>query len=223
MTATNKRQLRLMAVFLMGAFCSSPAMASDLYLNMGLGASLGQRTTMNGTWFQEGQPYKMTLADLGGKLGVGYRLSPQWAVELNGISFGQMRSAGLAVPDEYYIPEKHRPKDDAPKPNHFDARQRSYGGELLARYTFPISIVQPFLGLGGFATYNDMPYDIVDVPGGQTFHSAYRGYTVGVVGGGGVCWSYLCAEAWYYRGMGSSQYPISKSYLLPLFSIKLFF
>lgn len=216
--------LRLRQTFapvLLILLCASPAMASDFYLNMGLGASLGQRTTMNGTWFQEGQPYKMTLADLGGKLGVGYRLSPEWALELNGISFGQMRSAGFAVPDEYYIPEKHAPKDGAPKPNHFDARQRSYGGELLARYTFQTPVVQPFLALGGFAAFNDMPYEIVDVPSGQTFHPAYRGYTVGAVGGGGLCWTYLCGEAFYYRGMGSSQYPISKSYLLPMLSVKI--
>lgn len=202
-------------------WCASPAMASDFYLNMGLGASLGQRTTMNGTWFQEGQPYKMTLADLGGKLGVGYRLSPEWALELNGISFGQMRSAGFAVPDEYYIPEKHAPKDGAPKPNHFDARQRSYGGELVAVRSFEWWGVQPFLTAGVFATLNDMPYTIVDVPSGQTFESHYRGYTVGAVGGGGVCYQWICLDAKYYRGMGSSQYPISKSYLMPTVSVKI--
>lgn len=199
----------------------SPSYASDFYLNLGLGATLFQQTTQNGTWLQEGQPYKMNLLDLAGKLGLGYRFNESWSAEINGLSFGQARSAGLAVPDEYYIPEKHQPKEGAPKPNHFDARQRSYGGEIVARYTFQTGTIQPFLKLGGFATYNDMPYTIIDTPTNQTFQSQYTGYTVGIVGGGGVCYQWICAEASYYRGMGSSNYPISKSFLVPMLSVNI--
>lgn len=202
-------------------FSAIEAHASDLYLNLGLGATMFQQTTQNGTWLQEGQPYKMTMMDLSGKLGLGYRFSPDWAMEINALSFGQAKSAGMAVPDEYYEPEKHKPKDGAPKPNHFDARQRSYGGEIVALRSFHLGEFSPFLKLGGFATMNDMPYTIVDVPTGQTFQEAYKGYTVGIVGGGGICYKWACAEASYYRGMGSSNYPISKSFLVPMISLKI--
>jgi hypothetical protein len=198
-----------------------PASASDFYLNMGLGANLMQQTTQNGTWLQEGQPYKMNLLDLAGKLGLGYRFNESWAMEVNGLSFGQARSAGLAVPDEYYEPHAHKPKHGAPKPNHFDARQRSYGGELVARYTFQTGAIQPFLKFGGFATYNDMPYTILSQPDMTPAQERYSGYTVGIVGGGGVCYQWVCAEASYYRGMGSSNYPISKSFLVPMLSVKI--
>lgn len=200
--------------------CATPAQASDFYLNLGVGASLMQRTTQNGTWFQEGQPYSMQLTDVAGRLGVGYHLTPDWALELNALSFGQATSAGFAVPDEYYEPHAKRAKANAPAPNHFDARQRSYGGELVAIKSFTLGPFRPFLKAGGFATYNEMPYAIVDVPAGQTFHEQYTGYTVGIVGGGGICWQYLCADASYYRGMGSSGYPISKSFLVPMLSLK---
>lgn len=200
--------------------CAYRAQASDFYMNLGLGVSQFQRTTQNGTWFQEGQPYSMQLTDLAGKLGVGYKLNPDWAVEVNGLSFGQAKSAGLAVPDEYYMPEKHAPKHGAPKPNHFDARQRSFGGEVVVLRSFTLGEFRPFLKAGGWATYNDMPYSIIDRPSGDSFEMRYTGYTVGVVGGGGVCWQWLCAEASYYRGMGSSGYPISKSVLMPMLSVK---
>lgn len=197
------------------------AYASDFYVNLGLGASLMQQTTQNGTWLQEGQPYKMTLLDLSGKLGLGYRFNESWSAEINGLSFGQARSAGLAVPDEYYEPHAHKPKHGAPKPNHFDARQRSFGGELVARYTFQTGTIQPFLKFGGFATVNDMPYTILSQPEMNVSQDRYTGYTVGIVGGGGVCYQWVCAEASYYRGMGSSNYPISKSFLVPMLSVKI--
>lgn len=212
------KRLLLTAVML---FSAVEAHASDLYLNLGLGATLFQQTTQNGTWLQEGQPYKMNLLDLAGKLGLGYRLSSEWALEINALSFGQAKSAGLAVPDEYYEPHAHKAKHGAPPPNHFDARQRSYGGEVVALRSFHLGEFSPFLKLGGFATFNDMPYTILDVPANQTFQSSYQGYTVGIVGGGGICYKWACAEASYYRGMGSSNYPISKSFLVPMISLKI--
>ncbi len=213
--------MKLVWMVIVAVMYSPFAYASDWYVNMGLGATMFQQTTQNGTWLQEGQPYKMTMLDLSGKLGLGYRFSPEWAIEINALSFGQAKSAGMAVPDEYYEPEKHKPKDGAPKPNHFDARQRSYGGEIVALRSFHLGEFSPFLKLGGFATMNDMPYTIVDVPTGQTFQEAYKGYTVGIVGGGGVCYKWACAEASYYRGMGSSGYPISKSFLVPMLTLKI--
>lgn len=196
------------------------AYASDFYVNMGLGATMFQQTTQNGTWLQEGQPYKMTMLDLSGKLGVGYRFSQAWALEVNALSLGQARSAGLAVPDEYYEPKAHKAKHGAPAPNHFDARQRSYGGEVVVVRSFQVGPLSPFLKAGGFATFNDMPYTIIEGPTSNVFQSSYQGYTVGVVGGGGVCYGWACLEATYYRGMGSSGYPISKSFLVPMFTIK---
>lgn len=201
---------------------SAPSVhASDFYLNMGLGATLFQQTTQNGTWLQEGQPYNMNLLDLAGKLGLGYRFNESWAMEVNGLSFGQARSAGLAVPDEYYQPHAHKPRHDAPKPNHFDARQRSYGGEIVALRSFQLGEFSPFLKLGGFATFNDMPYTILSQPDMTPAQERYTGYTVGIVGGGGICYKWACAEASYYRGMGSSNYPISKSFLVPMFTLKI--
>lgn len=197
------------------------AYASDFYVNMGLGATMFQQTTQNGTWLQEGQPYKMNLLDLSGKLGLGYRFNESWSMEMNALSFGQARSAGLAVPDEYYEPDAHKPKHGAPKPNHFDARQRSYGGEIVALRSFYLGGFSPFLKLGGFATINNMPYTINDATSHETYYMAYHGYTVGIVGGGGVCYKWACAEASYYRGMGSSNYPISKSFLVPMFTVKI--
>lgn len=199
---------------------SIQAQASDFYLNLGVGASLMQRTTQNGTWFQEGQPYSMNLTDLAGMAGVGYRINPEWAVELNGLSFGQATSAGLAVPDEHYDPSAHKPKKGAPKPNHFDARQRSFGGELVAVRSFQVGAFRPFLKAGGFATYNNMPYTILSQPDMHVSQDRYTGYTVGVAGGGGVCWQMVCAQATYYRGMGSSGYPISKSTIVPMLTVQ---
>jgi hypothetical protein len=191
-----------------------PVWASDFYLNLGVGVSQFQRTTQNGTWFQEGQPYRMNLTDMAGKLGLGYTLNSDWAVEVNALSFGKATSSGLAVPDEYYVPEKHAPKHGAPKPNHFDARQRSFGGELALVRSFTLGEFRPFLRAGGWAAYNDMPYTIIDVPTGQTFQSQYVGYTVGIVGGGGIGWKFLYLDANYYRGLGTLHYPISKSDLM---------
>lgn len=202
------------------ALLATTAQASDFYLNLGVGVSQFQRTTQNGTWFQEGQPYSMQLTDLAGKLGLGYKLNPDWAVEVNGLSFGRVTSAGLAVPDEHYEPMAHKPKYGAPAPNHFDARQRSFGGEVVVLRSFTLGEFRPFLKAGGWATYNDMPYTILSQPDMHVSQDRYTGYTVGIVGGGGVCWQWLCAEASYYRGMGSSGYPISKSVLMPMLSVK---
>lgn len=212
--------LQVLVFFIVMAF-SSVAYSGEFYANLGLGASLFQRTTQNGTWFQEGQPYNMQLLDIAGKLGVGYRIDPNWAVEVNAISFGQAKSAGLAVPDEYYNPSAHKPIPGAPKPNHFDARQRSYGMEVVAIRYFPIDDWAPFLKAGAFAAYNDMPYTILSQPDMTEFNESYKGYTVGASVGGGICWKMVCGEGTYHRGLGSSQYPISKSPFVPMLTVKI--
>lgn len=203
------KRIALMVLLAIGA--ATTAQAGEWYANMGMGVSLFERTTQNGTWFQEGQPYKMNLTDLAGKLGVGYRFSPEWSIEVNGISFGRATSAGKAVPDEWYEPEHHKPKHGAPAPNHFDARQRSYGGEIVAVRSFPWGEFRPYVKGGAFAAYNDMPYTIIDVPSGQVFDASYKGYTVGLVGGAGIGWKWAYVDFNYYRGLGTLNYPITKS------------
>ena len=203
--------------------CHGLAYADGWYVNLGSGVSFFQRTTQNGTWFQEGQPYHMHLTDIAGKLGVGYRITSEWAVEVNGISFGRATSAGKAVPDEWYEPTIHKPKHGAPEPNHFDARQRSFGGEIVVMRSFRLGDMRPYVKGGAFATYNNMPYTIIDVPNGQVFDAIYKGYTVGLMGGAGIGWQWVYIDVNYYRGLGSLNYPITKSDIMVIAGAQLSF
>ena len=58
---------------LMMCLSTTSGYAADMYVNLGLGATYFQRTTQNGTWFQEGYPFHMQMRDLAGKVGVGFR------------------------------------------------------------------------------------------------------------------------------------------------------
>lgn len=105
----------------------------------------------------------------------------------------------------------------------FDARERVVAMEFVARRSFDWGVVKPFLGLGGFLGVHDMPYTIYNPSSGALAHGQYAGYIIGAVGGGGICYYWVCGETFYYRGFGTQGYPISKSWIVPMLTVKVEF
>lgn len=207
-------------LFVLTLFGTYPASASDLYLNLGIGAALHQKTVDNGTWYQEGiGPYRFGLTSLAGKAGLGIRLDPDWAIEANILSLGQTRSSYWAVGDDEYNPKTHQCHTTC-SPRAFSAKDKVNLVEVAALRSWHVWGMDPFVKAGAFLGVHDLNF-VGTSPNSEGQANKYSGYFPGAVIGGGVCYRWACAETSYYAGIGSTGYPIARNILVPMFTVKI--
>lgn len=208
--------------FLLTLLFPAFAQASDFYLNLGAGGAFHQATTGNGTWKQDGQPYQFKLDQVGLKAGLGYRLNKDWALEVDYLYLGKVGAQGFAINDDDYDMHTNGCKKHSKNcgPMAFSASDRVQMIDLMARRNFDLWGVQPFLKAGGFYALHNLDY-YVQMPSGKLDGGTYRGAIYGVAGGGGVCWKWLCGEATWYQGLGSSEYPIARNIFAPMVSLNI--
>lgn len=196
------------------------AFAIDPYIEAGLGASSFQRTTPDGTWVQEGMGFhKFHNQDLAFRAGVGVKLNEAWAIGANYVNLGTVKVETMMVQDaDYDIPTKTCTANCANK-QYGRAMDRLDGGELIATYTYRRWMVEPYLGFGGALMRHSFSWN-TETPGQPFTNYTQRGIVLMGVGRVGACVKWLCADVSYYKGMGSTWYPVSDDALVTMAVVK---
>jgi hypothetical protein len=193
--------------------CAVPALAWDVFVEGGVGASLNQFTTPDGVWVQQPFPNSHDMTSLAWKAGLGVQLSEHWSVTGSYVSLGESRATTEFVSDHHY---DHG--DRSGPRNTLTATDSLSGPQLVAAYRWTNWPVQPFLS-GGVAVLHhygaawDHRY-----PHTKPFE--FHGDIPMLVAGGGLCYGWLCGEVTYYRGIHAPNYPISTEAIVPTLSMK---
>lgn len=184
----------------------STAQAAEVFIEVGVGPSLMQRTTADGIWWQSPFPHHFDLTSLAYKAGLGVQLTEQWSLTASYVTLGTAKAVTEYVSDDDY---DHGRRDGSRK--HLTAYDNYQGGQLVGRYRWTLGPVQPFLQ-GGVAV---MLHHVV-----ANRTTEFEGVIPMVTAGGGVCYWWVCGEVNYYRGVQAPQYPISTSAVVPMLSVR---
>lgn len=205
------------------AIClSTPSVyASDWYAYGGLGESRFRPTVPDGTWYQEGLGARWTTESFAWKVGMGYRMTPEWAVEGGWVSMGAVQQHGWAVSDENYDPGTKR-ANGKQQPVEFNAKDRVQGIEVavVRSWSFWDGWVQPFGRVGGWTGWHRVTFEARHQDGSFANDGGFTGVLGGVTGGGGVCVQWVCAETQVYRALWEAHYPIAKWNVMPMLTVK---
>lgn len=214
---------RVLCAIIMCALFPIEAHATDLYAIGGAGGSFFKATTQDGTWRQDGMgSTSMGLTSVTGKVGLGVIVSPEWAVEFAYSYLGSNSSRGQAVHDEEYDPiNKRCAKASCPTPSQFGAKDTVQVIELAVLRKFELWGLHPFLKAGVFMGVHDLKYWVQDSTNLDIGHGQYSGYIPGLLVGGGTCYGWVCGEATYYNGLGSTGYPIARNVIVPMLTVKI--
>lgn len=210
----------MIALLLFVSLWPGYAYALDTFIEGGLGASFFQRTTPDGTWVQEGMGFhKFHNQDIAFRAGVGLKLNEAWSLGLNYINLGTVKVETWMVMDaDYDIPTKACTANCTPK-QYGRAMDRLDGGELVATYTYKKWLVEPYVGMGGALMRHSFSWN-TETPGQGFTNYTQRGIVLMGVGRVGACVKWLCADLSYYKGLGSTWYPISDDVLVPMMVVK---
>lgn len=205
--------MRQFAVLLI-LLCALPASAEDgLYVYGLAGQSRFGLTTPDGTWRQEGLGYHATRQAVAWGAGLGYGWS-HVAIEAGYLDFGKPASGGYAVSDADYYPSTKSYNHQA-QAVYFTAKDTMQAGQVKAKFFTDFYGFTPFItgGLWGG------PHQVDVAINAQ--HIAFHGFLIGVSGGGGLCYKYVCGQVDYYKGISQTGYPISTEIVMPSVQVKI--
>lgn len=188
------------------------------YLDVGLGATLFNRTIEDGTWIQEGLPNKELLESFAWRVGLGYTINDRWSLQANYLHFGTAKIRALVVRDPDYNNKQHVCLNHCGEAFPFNTNDTMYGGEVSLTRTWQIRAFAPFLRAGGAVMIHHLRaaiqpmYPTIEPPLVNSRH----GFIPAVLVGGGVCYKMFCAETTYYQGLGGSTGGFGMDYALPI-------
>ena len=180
---------------------ATPAWAEP-FLDLGLGATKFFPTVPEGSWWQEPFPHSFGTTDFAWRAGLGWRFNEHWSVAGSYIDMGAATSRELQVLDIEHNFATRSCIANCTRP--FDVRVRSplHGPELSVKYTWPFAILSPFVRVGGAWVHNKTTWSVLnntpdrDTGPGGTLEQSF----LMALGGVGVCYRWVCAEATYYEG-----------------------
>lgn len=197
-----------------------PAYALEPYIEAGAGAALFQITVPDGTWYQEAFPHTFKTTDLALRAGVGVQVAEHWGVSVAYTRLGAVQSDADFVWDANYSPSLKRCISGCERVNHLSATDRMQGPELTVRREFAVGALTPFLKMGGAWMFHS-----ITVPAytdtGRDISIAFKGVVPMVVLGGGVCYIWVCGEVSYYKGIGSTGFPLAKDAVVPMLTVRI--
>ncbi len=206
----------MMLLLLLLVLWAPPVYALDAFLEGGAGVSQFQRTAPDGTWVQEGFGHQYHWIDIAARAGVGLRITEQWSVGVNYVHLGTVGVDTGFVADEAYDPSAHRCANHCETMQTVKTTDRLQGGELIGTYRPWSWAVSPFLR-GGVAGFQHRLQWQVEGQGVNHFN----GLVIAGVLGGGVCYqAWLCADVSYYKGVSTTQFPVSTAAVVPMLSVR---
>lgn len=195
--------------------------AADFFVEGGVGMSQFQRTVPDGTWVQEGFPHRFKWQDYAYRAGLGAKLTPEWSLGANYINLGTVQSETLFVADHDYDPINHLCVTNCATPGKLKVYDTLRGIELIGTYMPWQLTIAPFIRIGMAGFQHSLHYDNTTYTG-QTYGVDLKGVVLAGVVGGGACYhEWLCADISYYKGISTSQFPVSTGVIVPMVSIKI--
>lgn len=200
--------MQILIVVLFILLCSTPSFAMEFFIEGGIGQAQFQRTTPDGIWWQQPFNHSFNLTSLAYKTGGGIQLDEHWSIVGSYVSMGTIKAVFDYISDDDYashnlgVPQRHGAVYDTYK-----------GLQVLVAYQWTNYHVQPKL-FGGMAY---MSHKILTKEGNNLF----EGDIPMLVIGSGVCYTWVCGEVTYYRGVSAPMYPISTQVIVPMVTIKI--
>lgn len=201
---------------MVGVFVLLPVsvQALDYFVEGGIGASLFQKG-QDGTWFQDGVGGVVWDAkDVAFRAGGGVRLTEQWSLGLNYLDLGTVSVQSNYVADESYDAKAHRCHHGCDHPKSLRTFDTLRGGELIGTYTPWQWPVVPYLRGGVAVLSHSLNWSTL----GQDFD--LHGVILAAAMGGGVCYQWLCADVTYYKGIGSTKFPVTQDAVVPMVAFR---
>jgi len=195
-----------LALFIASLLFVMPVYA-ETYFNVGTGLTQFQRTTPDGTWYQEALPHNFDLIDIAFRSNLEYEFAEHWSVSGGYVNLGTSRVRADAVADKDYDIATHTCLANCNHPKDFNVKDNLSGPELFVTYKFLTGPVQPYVTAGGSYMFHSLKGTA------NTFKFETDGNIVMGRVGGGVCYGYLCGDVTYYHGMtgqDEAKFPISQ-------------
>ncbi len=198
------------------------AKAMDIhpYAVAGIGPSFMASTPQDGLWYQQAFPHRFDRASLSYRVGGGLRLTPQWSLESTYVHLGSPKVVSQFVWDHHYDPIQHRCLKHCDTPNILSGVDTVTGFDVSVIRRFPSENWTPYVRLGGAMLWHTMRVAAF-TPQGDSVGVVMHGTMPSVVGGVGVCYTWICGEVLVYQAIGHSGNPLSTRYVVPSLSMQL--
>lgn len=196
-------------------FINTRCHALDYFVEGGLGATLFQKG-QDGRWFQDGVAGSVWDAKaVAFRAGGGISINEHWSAGLNYLDLGTVSVQTKYVADESYDAKAHHCHQSCDQAKDLRTFDTLRGGELIGMYTPWAWPVAPYLR-GGVAVFShSLKWETE-----RTWFDLH-GMLISAAMGGGACYRLACADVTYYKGIGSTKFPVSQDAVVPMISIRL--
>lgn len=205
--------------------CSPTPAHAGFYLDAAGGLTHFLITANDGDYVQRGLPHQFDVRSLAYRVGLGYRVNEQWAIQAGYVNLGTLNQTAQFVADEDYRHKANwciRNCQTAPTHKITDAY---HGGELTVTRSWIMKDYGFFLKGGG--AYLMHRFTIVRINDGGL--GQHYGQFPAVVAGIGASYKWAYVEMDYYHGLGGSNgflghdqgWPLSKEILVTWFGVQI--
>lgn len=209
--------MRRWILILAMVLCSANAYALDFAVQGGVGYSRAHESRNNGTWYQEGLPFHFQTDDIAWKAGLIAHHHGFFA-ELNYLSLGEVTLWSRYVYDHEYNHEHGYCMKRCNKPREISIVDSYAGPEIKVGYrwhlphdmTIGVSTGTAILVHDFDALWKNRPWSFGQHPIG------WSGVVPTIVGSGEACWKWVCGNLSYYHGLGETQNPLAKGWIVPM-------
>lgn len=139
-----------LALLLACALAYDMAHAGEWAIDLKGGASFLDRTTPDGTYYQEGLPHSTSMFSGAWAVGLTYRATPNWSFSTHWLDLGTIAIRGQAVSDDEYDYKKHLCIKDCHDTYTYRAKDSLRGVDATVEYRWATGTLQPFVK-GGVA------------------------------------------------------------------------
>lgn len=196
--------------------CTSLSQAAELYLHGGIGPSVMVPESQNGTWYQDGFSESKDMRSLAYRAGGGVRLASGWFLEAGYVNLGAAEIRSEFVPDHYYNAQTAECAKHCDRTYKADGQDHFQGVDLfIGKAWMPYEATRIYLKGGGAYLWHDiqLPYA---TPKGRHKELEAFGNVAALGAGAGACYSYLCVDVTYYRGVSETSNPFTKEFIVPM-------
>lgn len=206
-------------LFLLFTLVPSFAYALEPYVYGAIGASLMNATEHDGTWLQKAFPYQTNTTDLAYKGGLGFRSDTDWFLEAGYVNLGTARINSYDVSDADYDAVAHTCLHHCGNPSRLAMQDSFRGAEFVVGKGIRVDDVLIYAKVGGAYLWHTISGTVTSDGRMFTF-PPLTGGVPSIVAGGGVCYKWVCGDVSYYRGIGETQNPFTKEFIVPTAYLK---
>lgn len=198
------------------------AQAEGLTVDLGLGLSHFQKTSVNGDWYQDALPNAWELKDMAYKVGASYEWQ-HWGISTAMVSFGSVKNLAGFVGDEHFDPKNNVCLAMCDKLSWLEVSDAVRAYELVGSYCWHLGQWSPCLRAGGAILTHR--FTVTNGPGSQQLYGRMPATVLGV----SLCYGERvkgCLEPTYYntvKGLdlfGKPSNPLFENILATFVTIK---